>query len=435
MPIEPPAPAQTEILLEKPAPPVVKPTPIVPEAPKSAPIGNTEPVKPGKPDPLRTDPFIPADFAAYAPPPPKNEPAKPAPIKPAPVIPTADAPKQELREKNEPPRPAPRPAPKSESKPESKPEPKKESAPTPVSKSSSSKSRIPLLIGLGAVGALLIAIIGYVLLGKRNDAEGTTAAVVSPTVATQISPSPAPTSAFPEAAAPEGMVYVLGGALRIGRDDGEENERPAHTVTIKPFFIDRVEVTNELYQKFIEATGHPAPPLWNGPGFPKEKEKLPVTDVSWEDATAYAKWALKRLPTEEEWEFAARGDQGRLYPWGDIWKPNTANVTTEGEKPELAPVGQFVGGASPFGVLDLSGNAWEWTSNEYKEYPGGTIDAAPAGFTNRRVIRGGSYETAGQKATTTLRRGWPGSRNDWPNGRTPDYAQTGFRCAQDIPPQ
>ena len=92
-------------------------------------------------------------------------------------------------------------------------------------------------------------------------------------------------------------------------------------------------------------------------------------------------------------------------------------------------------GASPFGVLDLVGNVWEWTADDYKEYPGGKIEPPPAGFLNMKVIRGGSYQSSAKKATATLRRGWPGSRNDWPQGRAPDYAQTGFRCAQDVPAQ
>jgi formylglycine-generating enzyme required for sulfatase activity len=205
--------------------------------------------------------------------------------------------------------------------------------------------------------------------------------------------------------------------------------------TVKPFFLDLTEVTKEQYQKFIDATRTPAPPSWQGNQSPENDNKLPVTDVTWEDAMAYAKWAGKRLPTEEEWEFAARGPEGRLYPWGDDWIEESANVAaSEGEKRQIAPVGQFPKGASPFGILDLAGNAWEWTSSEYKEYPGGKI-SLPAGFSNLKVIRGGSYESTPKYATATLRRGWPAARNDWPRGTTADYSQTGFRCAQDAKSQ
>jgi formylglycine-generating enzyme required for sulfatase activity len=229
------------------------------------------------------------------------------------------------------------------------------------------------------------------------------------------------------------MVYVPGGVLKIGRDvGGEENERPAHTVTINPFFLDRLEVTNEEYRKFIQATGHIAPPSWQNGLYPAGSEQNPVSDVTWEDASIYAKWASKRLPTEEEWEYAARGPEGRIYPWGNEWKDGVANVLADaGKQIHIMPVGQFSAGASPFGVLDLSGNLWEWTSSDYKLYDGGKI-SVPYGYSNLKVIRGGSFQSEGKIATTTLRRGWPATRLNWPDGSDPIYGETGFRCAQDL---
>jgi serine/threonine protein kinase len=300
-------------------------------------------------------------------------------------------------------------------------------------KKTQAPSRLPILAGAGIL-LLVIAGLGAWWLSSDKSQTATTdvTATASPSVQVASEASPSPTSAFPQVAAPEGMVYVLGGVLRVGRDSGgEENERPAHVVTVKPFFLDRAEVTNEQYQKFIDNAGYTAPPSWQGNRFPEGADQLPVTDVTWEDALAYAKWAGKRLPTEEEWEFAARGPEGRIYPWGDEWIEGAANVAaTEGEKKQIAPVGQYPSGASPFGILDLAGNVWEWTSSEYKEYPGGKI-SLPAGFLNLKVIRGGSYESTPKYATATLRRGWPGTRSDWPRGVTADYSQTGFRCAQD----
>ncbi len=296
------------------------------------------------------------------------------------------------------------------------------------------KSRAPLLAG---IGVLLLAIAGLAWWltssGKQEEATAVVPPSVSPTAETAAQASPSPASAYPNPAAPEGMVYVLGGALRIGRDSGgEENESPAHVATVKPFFIDLTEVTNEQYQKFIDATNYTAPPSWQGNRFPAGAEKLPVTDVNWEDATAYAKWAGKRLPTEEEWEFSARGPEGRIYPWGEEWIEGSANLSmTEGEKKSIAPVGQYQTGASPFGILDLSGNVWEWTSSDYAAYPGGKI-TSPAGFSNLKVIRGGSYESTPKYATATLRRGWPATRKDWPRSISVDYSQTGFRCVQDV---
>lgn len=295
------------------------------------------------------------------------------------------------------------------------------------------KSRLPLFGGIAAVFTV-IAGLGLWWMNSDRTQPGTSSEVVgsaAPTPVTTAQPAPTPASGFPEVTAPEGMVYVLGGVLRIGRDSGgDENERPAHVATINPFFIDRTEVSNEQYQKFIDAAAYAAPPSWQGNHFPDGADKFPVSDVTWEDAVAYAKWAGKRLPTEEEWEFAARGPEGRIYPWGNEWISGAANVsTTQGEKRQAAPVGQFSSGASPFGVLDLTGNVWEWTMSDYREYPGGKI-SLPAGFSNLKVIRGGSYESLPQYATATLRRGWPATRNDWPKSATANYSQTGFRCVQ-----
>jgi serine/threonine-protein kinase len=243
-------------------------------------------------------------------------------------------------------------------------------------------------------------------------------------------------SSNPETDAPPGMVYVPGGVLKVGRDEGgEENERPAHSMTINPFYLDRIEVTNEEYRKFIEATGYIAPPTWQNGRYPEGADKNPINDVTWEDASIYAKWASKRLPTEAEWEYAARGPEGRIYPWGNVWKTGAANVLAiAGEKRQIMPVGQFPAGASPYGILDLSGNLWEWTSSDYKEYPGGKI-FVPDGYSNLKVIRGGSFESTGKYATATLRSGWPATRINWPVGTEPSYSQTGFRCAQDLKTQ
>jgi serine/threonine protein kinase/formylglycine-generating enzyme required for sulfatase activity len=238
---------------------------------------------------------------------------------------------------------------------------------------------------------------------------------------------------------PPGMVYVPGGEFRLGRDgdDVKENEKPAHPVTVAPFFIDLTEVTNEQYQKFVDAKGHTPPPLWQGNHFPVDANKVPVTDVTWEDVKAYAEWLGdgKRLPTEEEWEFAARGTDGRIYPWGPEWSPNLSNSKSdENDKQRLIEVGQFPKGASPFGLLDMAGNAWEWTASDYKEYSGAQYNP-PKGFKNLKVIRGGNYDSVPQSVTTTVRRPWPATRDDWAPGETPAYKDTGFRLAKDAPKQ
>jgi formylglycine-generating enzyme required for sulfatase activity/predicted Ser/Thr protein kinase len=221
-------------------------------------------------------------------------------------------------------------------------------------------------------------------------------------------------------AAPAGMVYVPGGEFTMGRDDGDDYERPAHKVTVKPLFVDIDEVTRQQYQDFVSKTGHAGPANWSGKQFPAETGQWPVTDVSWDDANAYAKWAGKRLPTEDEWEFAARGTDGRRYAWGDDWQDGLANVGSANTS--FADVGKFKG-ASPFGLLDMIGNAWEWTDGPLTTYPGGQLPIKPT--SDLRVIRGGSYDSDRSIATTTYRRGYPAHGNY-------DYSKTGFRCVKDV---
>jgi formylglycine-generating enzyme required for sulfatase activity/RNA polymerase subunit RPABC4/transcription elongation factor Spt4 len=219
---------------------------------------------------------------------------------------------------------------------------------------------------------------------------------------------------------PEGMVYVAGGAFLMGRDDGDEYERPAHEVSVTPFFIDKLEVSCGDYQRFIDATGHQVPSNWNGRTFPAGAQNLPVTGVNWDDANAYAEWIGKRLPTEEEWEFAARQGDGRRYPWGNDWRADAANVTGASAG-HLVDVGSFPEGKTAAGVMDLVGNAWEWTANDLKPYPGGDFSFDRG--RDFKVIRGGSWKEAKDQATTTYR-GYLAARE----GK--DYSVTGFRCAK-----
>lgn len=219
--------------------------------------------------------------------------------------------------------------------------------------------------------------------------------------------------------APQGMAYVPGGEFTMGRNDGDDYERPAHQVTVKPFFMDIYEVTNAQYAEFVKATDY-KPPIQSSNG-PYPSDLLPVTGVTWDGANAYANWAKKRLPTEEEWEFAARGTDGRRYPWGNDWRSGAANAGTSAVG-SMADVGKY-NGASPYGIYDLAGNAWEWTASTLKAYPGGTLPADAN--TTDKVIRGGSWASAPSQATTTFRRGW-GARGE------KDYSYTGFRCVKDI---
>lgn len=216
---------------------------------------------------------------------------------------------------------------------------------------------------------------------------------------------------------PDGMVYVPGGEFMMGRDGDDEFERPAHSVTVRPFFIDKREVTCAEYAEFVSATGHRAPPGWKGGSCPRGALLKPVTDVEWKDAGDYCAREGKRLPGEAEWEFAARGTDGRLYPWGNDWRRGMANVAGAG----LADVMEWKG-VSPFGLFDMAGNAWEWTADKLKAYPNGEMSYQPKD--DDYVIRGGSYADRPNIATTTYRAFRKAS------GDGDGYDKTGFRCAK-----
>ena len=221
--------------------------------------------------------------------------------------------------------------------------------------------------------------------------------------------------------APEGMIYVPGGKFMMGRNDGSSDEGPAHEVEVKPFFLDAQEVTNQDYKRFVDATGRSAPKHWklNGAYVPDEA-RYPVTYVTWEDATSYAKWANKRLPTEAEWEYAARGGaKGYLYPWGNQWQAGYANVDRKGQN-KPAPVGSFEKDVSPFGIYDMAGNVSEWVQDFFSGY-GATPDQ------RFRVYRGGNFLDAPEQGASTYR--W----YDFPVlTRDVDAFRVGFRCAKDV---
>ena len=265
--------------------------------------------------------------------------------------------------------------------------------------------------------------------------QGVTAQVPPP-----IPAEPAAKASAPATQTPEGMLFITGGEFQMGRNDGNDLDQPSLLATVRPFYLDVTEVTNKAYKKFLDETNYPPPLLWKNGTFPEGQENFPVTDVTWEDANAYAKWAGKRLPTEEEWEFAARGTDGRLYPWGETYKPGVANINDDTaastNEVKTQPVASYNERKSPFGLLDMSGNAFEWTASALKAYPGGKLPPETEGYQNLKVIRGGSWRSDPKQATVTYRRGWPATHQDWPAGINPnqiDYTAIGFRCAQDVP--
>jgi formylglycine-generating enzyme required for sulfatase activity len=218
------------------------------------------------------------------------------------------------------------------------------------------------------------------------------------------------------------MAYIPTGTFTMGdtHGDGGDQEK-AHQVTIDGFWLDRTEVTNGQFARFVQA-GNAAQGNWRE--LASGKDQHPVVNVAWSDAVAYCRWADKRLPTEAEWEYAARGTDGREYPWGNTWEDNRARFSGNRGNQTTAPVGSYPTGASPFGILDLAGNVAEWISSLYKPYPynatDGREDLAASGG---RVDRGGSWDY-NPRYLRSANRFW----------NVPAYRDNnlGFRCAQDV---
>ncbi len=242
-------------------------------------------------------------------------------------------------------------------------------------------------------------------------------------------PAPAPPTPQPEPPAPTGtaaspLVYVAGATFGMGSDDpaADDYSKPQHNVTVKSFYIEATEVTNAQYKAFVDGSGHTPPKEGWVNGAPKPgTEDWPVVYVSWDDAVAYAKWAGRRLPTEAEWELAARGTDGRRYPWGDDWDPKKGNLGKDGNTGSPEAVGRYADGRSPFGAYDMLGNVWEWTASPFTVYPGGK--AAPPEGDQFKIIRGGAFDNTGKN--TAMYRGFFSSDSAWP--------KVGFRCAKDSP--
>ena len=219
---------------------------------------------------------------------------------------------------------------------------------------------------------------------------------------------------------PEGMLLIRGGRFMMGTDDAsaDADVRPAHEIGVTDFYLDETEVTNQQYQKFVKETGRAAPPHWINGEFPSGEANLPVWSVSWDDAKAFAAWAKKRLPTEAEWEYAARGSDNLKYPWGPDWSPRYSNSKEDGRDKPVA-VRSYPGGKSWCGVYDMAGNVSEWVEDEYRPY---RFSLAPPDPGNR-VYRGGAYNIAKEEIVSWAR--------FW---GAPDLKEKfiGFRCAQDI---
>ena len=222
----------------------------------------------------------------------------------------------------------------------------------------------------------------------------------------------------PPPVAPEAMVLIPAGEFQMGdvASEGSPNEQPVHTVSIDAFYIDKYEVTNAQYKQFVDANPqwqkdridkalHDGSylALWNGNDYPNGRANYPVVYVSWYAAVAYAQWAGKRLPTEAEWEYAARGGlSGKKYPWGNDLDSSKANYNYNAG--DTTPVGNYL--PNGYGLYDMAGNVWEWCLDEYnadfyahspRENPLSgaiTVDWVMNNFTDvktHRVLRSGSW--------------------------------------------
>jgi formylglycine-generating enzyme required for sulfatase activity len=263
------------------------------------------------------------------------------------------------------------------------------------------------------------------------------------------------------------MILIPAGEFTMGTPEGSDglpDEHPERRVHLSSFLLDRLEVTNRAYAAFVHGTGHRPPAnanprrtLWEHDHPPIGIEDHPVVNVDWNDAAAYCRWAGKRLPTEAEWEKGARGTDGRRYPWGNDWDFSRANSASywakrtvdfqssadwdafwiQGEGVRLSrehgikgevltlPVGSFPQGASPYGILDMAGNAAEWVADWYDPnyYRNAPLTDPPGPDRGAiKAMRGGSW----LKPAVSLRtsdRDW-GTMDSRPSG-------TGFRCAKD----
>lgn len=282
------------------------------------------------------------------------------------------------------------------------------------------------------------------------------------------------------------MVFIPAGPFILGSDKkdttGQQqeyglvnplyvDEHPRQTMSLPAFYIDKFEVTNKEYKAFVRATNRKEPFYWSqngynlvearlqetdletlrwiateyfkfdmdtsvmsGPDLLKEmskdqkvKDTLPVTGVTWFDAHDYCQWRGKRLPTEYEWERAARGTEGLEYPWGNQWQPDITNIGDNTDMPEgITPVGSYPDNKSPDGIYDLSGNVWEWVDSWYQPYPGSTLERKEFGETNK-VLRGGGGGVGHYALSIFFR---AAARSFAPPITSSD--DIGFRCAKSI---
>lgn len=226
------------------------------------------------------------------------------------------------------------------------------------------------------------------------------------------------------------MILIPAGEFAMGDDRGQHDEQPVHRVTVNAFYLDTYEVTVSRYAEFLHAQKPDPPFKWQEANLNIHAHK-PVIGVNWYDARDYCRWVGKRLPTEAEWELAARGTEGRVYPWGDA-RPTKGHTNAGQTKwrgyDTLTDVGKFERGKTPEGLYDMAGNLWEWVADRYdstyyqfspRDNPTGPR-AGPL-----RSLRGGAWNNDSQAIRSANRAGYA------PDARRNDV---GFRCAANAQP-
>lgn len=326
--------------------------------------------------------------------------------------------------------------------PQSAPLPAAQPAAAPVTKK---RSKLPLILGglfgflflsvaaLGGVWFMFLRGGGEIASTSPNTAPKTTPADTTSNAPTNSNTSVPVSAAKTESSLPKEidfkgkMVLVSAGSFTMGSDTGETISKPAHKVDLPAFYIDKTEVTNAQYKAFCDATSKKYPSDLEKDYF-LNRPNAPVVGVSFEDAKAFADWAGKRLPTEEEWEKAASWDETmqskRDFPWGNEFQKN--NVAFEIEK--LSDVGKYPSGASFYGALDMSGNVLEWVEAYFQPYKDNP--ATDENFGEKfRVVRGGFFKAPNKDWLKTTKRVYVPPNTASTEDMTKDIPSIGFRCA------
>ncbi len=327
----------------------------------------------------------------------------------------------------------------------------------PAQKGNEVKKQNPIFWVLGA-GLIVFALIFFIT--QNNDPALTPAATetpvniveptLPPTVVFTATNTPLPTNtAIPEMGisstmtGDDGMtlMYVPAGEFTMGSDNGEYNEKPVHRVFLDAYWIDQTEVTNGQYAECVTSGGCTPPPAsssYTNTYFygNSQFDDYPVIRVYWNQAQAYCEWAGRRLPTEAEWEKAARGENGNIYPWGNTFDGSKLNFcdancsfdwadkSIDDGYADVSPVGNFPNGVSPYGAYDMAGNVWEWVNDWYGgTYYQGSPSSNPsgAGSGDYRVLRGGSWYNVNHYARSVSRKMYI------PSSSSSDF---GFRCSR-----